>query len=95
MIDIRVNSSLQNFYVKIKHEADEFIYECQKAKSYSTHATCTGKAVPVGEMLSFFIISQDANTTLAAGSFPIIGLALATPEVRLTPTPVIFDHSPR
>lgn len=94
-IDILVHASSQDFYLKIEHEGSEHIYECQKDKSYSIHIHCTGDDMPAGETMSFLLISSADNSTLAEGSFPIIGLALATPDIAITPTPIPLDHSPR
>jgi len=88
VIHILVNARLPNFYMKIKREEGEQFYECKKASRYSTQAACTGETMPVGETLSFLIISAEDHTTLAEGSFPIIGMAFATPEIYATPTPI-------
>ncbi len=90
-----LTDSLEDFYIKIKYEEGEHMYVCQRATQYSRNVACTGAAVPVGETLNFLLISKEANTTLAQGSFPIIGLALATPEISVSPTPILFDHKPR
>lgn len=93
VINILVHGSSPDFYVKIKRETGEHVYECEKAKTYSINVYCTGDTMPAGETLSFLLISTKENATLAEGSFPIIGLALATPEVYRTPTP--FHREPR
>jgi hypothetical protein len=55
--------------------------------------------MPVGETLQFLVISKRKDIPLAEGRFPIIGLALATPEVAPTPlsetpfTPIPTDDS--
>jgi len=96
VINLLVNGSLQNFQVKIRHEADERLYECKKPGRYSNSATCTGEAVAVGQPVELLLVSTEDNSTLAAGRFAIIGLALATPEIYVTPTPVsVFDRSPK
>ncbi len=89
-----LTNSLQNFYIKIRHETGERIYECERAGEYSVRVACTGEAMPAGEMLNFMVISTGKNTTLAQGNFSIIGMALATPEVSMTPTPIL-QHAPR
>jgi hypothetical protein len=96
VINLLVNGSLQNFHVQIRHEDEERLYECEKSGRYSNSATCTGEAVAVGQPVELLLVSTDDGSTLAAGRFAIIGLALATPKVYVTPTPVsIFDHSPK
>ncbi|MGB8984380.1 MAG: hypothetical protein WCC12_21110 [Anaerolineales bacterium] len=96
VINLLVNGSLQNFHAQIRHEDEERLYECKKPGRYSNSATCTGEAVAVGQTVELLLVSTDDNSTLAAGRFAIIGLALATPEVYLTPTPVsVFDRSPK
>lgn len=90
VINILTDRSSPDFYIKIRSEAGEQMYECKRAREYSTHVTCMGESMPVGETLSFLILSKEENTTLAEGSFPIIGMALATPEISISPTP--FTH---
>ncbi len=76
-----------NFYLKIIHNKGENIYECEKAKRFSTSVYCIGEAMRLGEVLHFMIISVDEDATLAEGHFAIIGLALSTPEFAdLSPT---------
>ena len=60
---------------------------CEKVNTFSTSVYCTGKALPVGEVLQFFIISLNEDVVLAQGNFPIIGMALAAPGDYLQPTP--------
>jgi hypothetical protein len=96
VMNILARGYSQEFYVKVRQAQQEYIYECKKTERYSIQVTCTGETLPVGEALSFRIISSAENTTLAEGSFPVIGLALATPEVYLTPTYVpAFDRPPK
>ena len=95
-INILAKGYSEDFYVKIRHAEDEHIYTCKKDEKYSIHVSCTGEALPVGETLSFLVISTGDNSVLAEGSFPIIGIALATPEIRITPTPIsVFDNLPK
>ncbi len=95
VISVLTNSP-ENFYIKIKQAENELIYECTRAKEYSIQVSCQGEALPAGEMLDFLVISTSKNTTLAQGNFSIIGMALATPEIAITPTYVpAFDHRPR
>jgi hypothetical protein len=76
-----------DFYLKIKAGEDEYIYVCEKVNTFATSVYCTGEAMPVGEVLQFFIISIREEVLLAQGNFPIIGMALAGPEIYLSPTP--------
>ncbi len=95
--DMTINvltDSLQDFYIKTRYEEDERIYECQRVSQYSTHVMCSGKAMPSGTTVSFLIVSKEENMVLAEGSFSIIGMALATPVIRITPTP-FNNHEPR
>lgn len=96
LINILAKGYSEDFYVKIKQDGDEHVYTCKKAEEYSTSVSCTGEAMPIGQTLSFLIVAPEGDTTLAEGSFPIIGMALATPEIRMTPTPIsVFDHPPK
>ena len=78
-----------DFYLKIKTDAGDHIYVCEKAYKFATSVYCTGKAVPIGEALQFLIFSINEEVLLAQGSFPIIGMALVTPEDFSPPTPTI------
>lgn len=95
LINVLVRGSTPDFYVKVKHDAGEEAYECRHAGLYSTRILCTGKTMPVGKTMSFRLVSIEEDATLAEGSFPIIGMALATPQVYFTPTPVLIDRLPR
>jgi len=87
-INIQIDSSSPpDFYLKVRQDEGESIYKCQKVKGFSTSVACIGKALPPGEVLQFLMLSTDEDILLAEGSFPIIGLAVATPEIVLTPTP--------
>jgi len=83
------SSSAPDFYIKIRHKESESIYKCQKVKGFPTSVACVGKAMPPGEALQFLMVSRNEDVLLAEGSFPIIGLAVATPEFAPTPTPRI------
>jgi hypothetical protein len=82
LINILIERSAPSFYLKIKYGSGENIYQCRKAKG--TSAFCIGKAMPVGEVLQFLMISKKEEIPIAEGRFPIIGLALATPEIAPT-----------
>lgn len=95
VINVLVRGSTPDFYVRVNHDAGEDTYECRHAGLYSTRVLCTGKTMPVGKTMSFRLVSIEEDTTLAEGSFPIIGMALATPQVYFTPTPILIDRLPR
>ena len=85
-INMLIDSSSPRFYIKIRHPLGENIYQCRPTQGGSSSVSCIGKAMPVGEILHFLMISRNKNITLAEGHFPIIGLALATPEIAPTQT---------
>lgn len=95
VINVLVKPRFRNFYIKIRDEKNEYVYTCKKPERKSTEAFCTGKAIPVGKTLSFLFILKEGDTTLAEGSFPVIGMALATPYIAITPTPIPIDRPPR
>lgn len=82
-----LTDSLRDFYIKISDEESERTYECKRVREYSTHVICTGETLPVGKPLNFLVVSKKDETPFAQGDFPIIGMALATPQIRITPTP--------
>ena len=88
-------SAPRNFYLKIRQDRAESIYRCRKVADSSTNFSCRGERMPIGEPLQFLMLSTKKNTLLAEGSFSIIGLAIATPEIALPPTPPVFNHPPR
>jgi hypothetical protein len=73
--------SFPDFYLKIKHSQGESIYPCREVQRLSTSMYCTGRALPLGEVFQFFILSIDDNSLLAQGNFSIIGMALSTVEI--------------
>jgi hypothetical protein len=75
-----------DFYLKIRQNEDNHIYTCQRVNKFATSVYCTGAIMPLGETLQFSIFSINEDVLLAEGNFPIIGLALGTPEVALSPT---------
>jgi hypothetical protein len=87
LVDILTDRSTPDFYLKIKSDRGETTYACQKARENSTLVSCTGQTAQLGEVLQFLLISTQEDTALAEGRFPVIGLALATPEIYQTPTP--------
>jgi hypothetical protein len=78
-----------DFYLTIKTGENEHVYVCQKVDTFATSVYCTGKALPVGEVLQFQIFSINEEVLLAQGNFPIIGMALAPPELFASATPTI------
>ena len=64
----------------------EHIYICKKVNKFATSVYCTGKTLPVGEVLEFRIFSVNEEVLLAHGNFPIIGMALAMPGIIFPPT---------
>jgi hypothetical protein len=68
------------FYLKIKHNEGTNIYNCRKTTTSSSSVSCVGQALPPGVAMQFQIISAGENILLAGGYFPIIGLAVATPD---------------
>jgi hypothetical protein len=74
------------FLVKINHDGEETIYECERREAGSTSVVCTGKPQVPGVVLEFRVFSKNWGTLLAEGNFAIIGIALSTPEVEVSAT---------
>ncbi|HMB23404.1 MAG TPA: hypothetical protein VKP08_11260 [Anaerolineales bacterium] len=89
-----LTDSLQDFSIQVRDEEGERTYECKRVREYSANVTCTGETLPVGKTLNFLVIAKKDDTPFAQGSFPVIGMALATPQIRITPTP-FTNHEPR
>ena len=75
-----------DFYLKIKKDENNHIYTCQKVNKFATSVYCTGAVMPPGEVLQFSIFSINEDVLLAEGKLAIIGMALGTPQVALSPT---------
>jgi hypothetical protein len=75
-----------DFYLKIKQDENEHIYNCQKVNKFSTNVYCTGAVLPLGEVFQFSIFSLKEEVLLAEGNLSIIGLALGTPVILAPPT---------
>jgi hypothetical protein len=75
-----------DFYLTIKADERDHIYVCEKANTFATSVYCTGQILPVGRAFQFLLFSLNEDILLAQGSFPIIGVALVTPPVFVTPT---------
>ena len=96
VINLLTDRRAKNIYLKVEPGEHETIYKCQAVEGFSTTLACTGEKLPVGEALSFVIVSNEADVPLAEGTFPIIGLAIATPEIFLTPTFIpAFERPPK
>ena len=78
-----------DFYLTIRTDENDHIYVCEKIDRFATSVYCTGKALPVGAAYQFLIFSINEEVLLAQGSFPIIGLALAMPDIYSSPTPSV------
>jgi hypothetical protein len=94
VIRLLSNRSVPDFDLQIRREDGLSTYDCRKGARFSTSVTCTGDAVPVGESLEFLVVSRYEKRLLAEGTFPIIGLALATPDIAVAPTPDPLWDSP-
>ncbi len=78
--------SFPSFYLKIKHSKGESFYPCRRVEESPTHMRCTGAVLPLGETFQFFLLATNGDRVLAQGNFPIIGLALGTPDIFSSPT---------
>jgi hypothetical protein len=74
------------FVLVINRFGVESSYECNEAEDVSMGVVCSGAPQVPGETLQFKIISKNDGLLLAEGKFQIIGIAISTPEVLLTPT---------
>jgi hypothetical protein len=96
VVNLLADRRATSIYLKVKQGERETMYECQNVEGFSTSLACTGEKLPVGEALSFVIVSTEEDIALAEGTFPIIGLAIATPEIFVTPTFIpAFDRPPK
>ena len=76
-----------DFYLKIKTDEKDYLYVCQKVSKVATSVYCTGQNLPIGKIFQFLIFSLNEDVLLAQGNFPIIGMALVTPGIYVSPTP--------
>jgi len=88
------NAFFPEFILKISHNEDESIYECERVEATSTTVLCTGEPQVPSEILKFKVFSKNWGTLLAAGNFAIIGIALFTPEVESTATIELPTETP-
>jgi hypothetical protein len=89
--DMQVNFQIPRlfypeFILVINRFGVETTYECKETKGVSMGVTCAGTSQVPGEILQFKVISIGDGTLLAEGKFPIIGIAIFTPEDLSTPT---------
>jgi hypothetical protein len=75
------------FILKISNNGNESTYECKSVEEVATAVVCTGASQVPGQVLRFTVISKNRRTVIAAGEFAIIGIALFTPVVDISPTP--------
>ena len=80
--------SYPKFYLKITHSMGASNYRCRSVEGFSAIVTCVGEEMRPGVELQFALISADEDRILAQGSFAIVGLALATPGISASSTPV-------
>jgi len=80
-------SSYPNIYLKIRHSQGENVYPCRRVTGFSTSVYCTGRALPLGEIFQFFILTTNGDRLLAQGNFSIIGMAISTLEIPVPGTP--------
>jgi hypothetical protein len=78
-----------DFYLKIITKEEEHLYVCEEVSKFATSVYCTGEMLPLGQTFQFLILSLNEDVLLAQGNFPIIGMALVTPNVFNSPTPPI------
>lgn len=96
VINMLADRRATDVYLKTRQGERETKYPCEKVQGFSTNLVCTGEQMPVGEALSFLLVSAEEDMELAEGTFPIIGLAIATPEIFVTPTFIpVFDRPPK
>lgn len=74
------------FVLTINRNGQESTYTCKPMENSAIGVVCTGASQAPGETLNFKIISKNLGTVLAEGNFPIIGIALITPESPSTET---------
>jgi hypothetical protein len=96
VINILTDHRATNVYLKVKQGERENIYKCQTVEGFSSNLACSGEELPPGEAFSFLVVSAKDDIPFAEGTFPIIGLAVATPNIFVTPTFIpAFDRPPK
>lgn len=89
--DLQVNLQIPDFFypdfiLQIINNGQVSVYECQRGDDRFTTVICKGASQVPGQTLEFKVISKDSETVLAEGQFAIIGIALLTPAIEMTPT---------
>lgn len=74
------------FTLVINRYGVESTYECTRTKGFLGGMTCSGASQTPGEILQFKVIARKDGTLIAEGKFPIIGIAISTPEIIPTAT---------
>jgi hypothetical protein len=96
VINILTDRQATNVYLKVRQGQNENVYKCQSVEGFSSNLACSGKKLPPGEAFSFLVVSVKDDIPFAEGTFPIIGLAIATPNIFVTPTFIpAFDRPPK
>ena len=90
--DMLVNFQLPStiyppFTLVINRYGVESPYECKRTKGFLGGVTCSGASQAPGEILQFKVFAQKDGTLIAEGKFPIIGIAISTPEGTGTESP--------
>jgi hypothetical protein len=99
--DMLVNFQLPStiyppFTLVINRYGVESAYECRRTKGFLGGVTCSGPSQVPGEILQFKVILLRDGTLIAEGKFPIIGIAISTPEGTGTgsPTEISTETTP-
>ncbi|HSL47190.1 MAG TPA: hypothetical protein VK897_27370 [Anaerolineales bacterium] len=96
LVTLQTEHDVPDFYLQIRYQNNLTAYQCHTVGRLSTTVLCSGKTMPVGEVLQFVLLSKADDSLLAEGQFPIIGLALATPEPATTPTSIpLWERPPK
>jgi hypothetical protein len=74
------------FTLVINRYGVDSAYECTRTKGFLRGMTCSGAPQTPGEILQFKVIAKKDGTLIAEGKFPIIGIAISTPENLSTAT---------
>jgi len=89
--DMLVNFQLPSviyppFTLVINRYGVESAYKCTRTKGFLGGMTCSGAPQTPGEILQFKVVAQKDGSLIAEGKFPIIGIAISTPEIISTTT---------
>ncbi len=69
------------FTLVINRYGVESTYTCTRTKGFLRGMTCSGAPQTPGEILQFKVFAKNDGTLIAEGKFPIIGIAISTPEI--------------